>query len=435
MRPRPFARRRSSTSRRATGCCSRSCCGPSTRAYTRAKDRESAVDFEDLQLLARDLARARTRPRAGAALSLPLDHGGRVPGHEPAPVRARRPRLGEPRRPCRAGAGALLRRRRVPVDLPVPPRGRRRLPGAAGRERGSARADARTTARVRRCSTSSTIFSVAEFGERFAPLEAGRPLSRADFGLCGRAARHRQAELPGGGASAGGSREARHVARRVRELVDARRVRSRARSCSCSRPGRAPRRTRRRFGRKGLPTYRAAGRGYFGQQQVVDLLAYLRLLHNRYDDEALAHGARVAARRGVERRARPAPARGRPAAPLLAASSRSCRRACRSATGAGSRPSGSATTASSGSRWRPGSSACASGSSPSTTTTSRFSRTGTDGGATRTSEARAAGALVRGAARPRPRGVRPLRPRSGGASAHGRSRPSPRRRAPRRCAC
>ncbi len=37
----------------------------------------------------------------------------------------------------------------------------------------------------------------------------------------------------------------------------------------------------------GLPTYRAAGRGYFGQQQVSDLVAYLRLLHNRYDDEAL----------------------------------------------------------------------------------------------------------------------------------------------------
>ena len=38
----------------------------------------------------------------------------------------------------------------------------------------------------------------------------------------------------------------------------------------------------------GLPTYRATGRGYFGQQQVADLLAYLRLLHNRYDDVALA---------------------------------------------------------------------------------------------------------------------------------------------------
>ncbi len=37
----------------------------------------------------------------------------------------------------------------------------------------------------------------------------------------------------------------------------------------------------------GVPTYRATGKGYFGQQQVVDLLAYLRLLHNRYDDEAL----------------------------------------------------------------------------------------------------------------------------------------------------
>ena len=39
---------------------------------------------------------------------------------------------------------------------------------------------------------------------------------------------------------------------------------------------------------EGLPTYRATGRGYFGQQQVVDLLAYLRLLWNRYDDRALA---------------------------------------------------------------------------------------------------------------------------------------------------
>lgn len=36
-----------------------------------------------------------------------------------------------------------------------------------------------------------------------------------------------------------------------------------------------------------IPTYRATGRGYYGQQQVLDLLAYLRLLHNRYDDEAL----------------------------------------------------------------------------------------------------------------------------------------------------
>src|SRR6266516_1854687 len=37
----------------------------------------------------------------------------------------------------------------------------------------------------------------------------------------------------------------------------------------------------------GVTRYRSTGRGYFGQQQVVDLLAYLRLLRNRYDDEAL----------------------------------------------------------------------------------------------------------------------------------------------------
>ena len=45
--------------------------------------------------------------------------------------------------------------------------------------------------------------------------------------------------------------------------------------------------TRRRFGARGCRRIRATGRGYFGQQQVVDLLAYLRLLHNRYDDVAL----------------------------------------------------------------------------------------------------------------------------------------------------
>src|SRR5205085_8642838 len=38
---------------------------------------------------------------------------------------------------------------------------------------------------------------------------------------------------------------------------------------------------------RGLPTVRATGRGYYGQQEVSDLLAYLRLLINRTDDRAL----------------------------------------------------------------------------------------------------------------------------------------------------
>src|SRR5205823_12543597 len=80
--------------------------------------------------------------------------------------------------------------------------------------------------------------------------------------------------------------EARAIARRVRELVDA----------GAATPGEIvllfaagtdAEWYEEELRRAGLPTYRATGRGYFGQQQVVDLLAYLRLLHNRYDDQAL----------------------------------------------------------------------------------------------------------------------------------------------------
>jgi ATP-dependent helicase/nuclease subunit A len=80
--------------------------------------------------------------------------------------------------------------------------------------------------------------------------------------------------------------EARAVARRVRELVDG----------GAATPGEIvllfaagtdAEWYEDELRRAGLPTYRATGKGYFGQQQVVDLLAYLRLLHNRYDDTAL----------------------------------------------------------------------------------------------------------------------------------------------------
>src|SRR4029077_154361 len=80
--------------------------------------------------------------------------------------------------------------------------------------------------------------------------------------------------------------EARAVARRVRELVDA----------GAATPGEIvllfaagtdAEWYEDELRKAGLPTYRATGKGYFGQQQVVDLLAYLRLLQNRYDDEAL----------------------------------------------------------------------------------------------------------------------------------------------------
>jgi ATP-dependent helicase/nuclease subunit A len=81
--------------------------------------------------------------------------------------------------------------------------------------------------------------------------------------------------------------EARHIARRVRELVDT----------GAALPGEIvllfaagtdAELYEEELRRAGLPTFRATGRGYFGQQQVVDLLSYLRLLQNRYDDKALA---------------------------------------------------------------------------------------------------------------------------------------------------
>ncbi len=80
--------------------------------------------------------------------------------------------------------------------------------------------------------------------------------------------------------------EAKHVARRVRELVDA----------GAATPGEIvllfaagtdAEWYEEELRALGLPTYRATGRRYFGQQQVVDLRMYLRLLRNRYDDEAL----------------------------------------------------------------------------------------------------------------------------------------------------
>ncbi|HET8968277.1 MAG TPA: 3'-5' exonuclease, partial [Gaiellaceae bacterium] len=81
--------------------------------------------------------------------------------------------------------------------------------------------------------------------------------------------------------------EARRIASRVRELVDSGEAEP-GEIVVLFAAGTDAEQYEEALRREGLPTYRATGRGYFGQQQVVDLLAYLRLLHNRYDDVALA---------------------------------------------------------------------------------------------------------------------------------------------------
>ena len=80
--------------------------------------------------------------------------------------------------------------------------------------------------------------------------------------------------------------EARAVARRVRELVDGGDA-TPGEIVLLFAAGTDAEWYEQELRTLGLPTYRATGRGYFGQQQVVDLLAYLRLVHNRYDDQAL----------------------------------------------------------------------------------------------------------------------------------------------------
>src|SRR5205814_10313732 len=80
--------------------------------------------------------------------------------------------------------------------------------------------------------------------------------------------------------------EARAVARRIKELVDSRAAKP-GEIVLLFAAGTDAEWYEQELRQLGLPTFRATGRGYYGQQQVVDLLAYLRLLHNRYDDEAL----------------------------------------------------------------------------------------------------------------------------------------------------
>jgi ATP-dependent helicase/nuclease subunit A len=125
-----------------------------------------------------------------------------------------------------------------------------------------------------------------EFGDEFQPLAASGEFSDPVFG-------HPVELLVTDKASYEDSgkhwrrAEAEHVARRVRELVDSGAARA-GEIVLLFAAGTDAEWYEEELRRAGLTTFRGTGRGYFGQQQVVDLLAYLRLLHNRYDDEALA---------------------------------------------------------------------------------------------------------------------------------------------------
>ena len=177
--------------------------------------------------------------------------------------------------------------------------------------------------------------------------------------------------------------EARHVARRVRELVDA----------GDATPGEIvllfAAGHRRRVVRGGAPRRRPADlprrrpqllRPAAGRRPARLPAAAAQPLRRR----GAAHRARLAVRRRLERRARADPGGRAAAADLPRHRARAARRPRRRATGACCWRSASATTGSSSSRRTRRSSSSASGSWPSTTTTSRSSRAATGSGGTRT---------------------------------------------------
>jgi ATP-dependent helicase/nuclease subunit A len=248
-------------------------------AYRAAKERESALDFEDLQLLARDLLRANDEVRERESwrfrsimvdefqdtnrLQCELidllaegpeekeiffvgDEFQSIYGFRHADVHVFRER-----REHSSGVLALTQNYRSRPEV---------------------------------LEAINHLFS-AEFGEEFQRLEAAARFPDPVFGTpvellvtdkssyAGTDVHWRRAE-------------ARHIARRVQELIEEGSATA-GEIVLLFAAGTDAEWYEEELRHLGIPTYRATGRGYFGQQQVVDLLAYLRLLHNRYDDEAL----------------------------------------------------------------------------------------------------------------------------------------------------
>ncbi len=245
--------------------------------YAAAKDRESALDFEDLQLRARDLLRddealrERERLRFRSIMVDEFQDTNRLQcelvdlltgpdterffvGDEFQSIYGFRHADVQVFRERRAGAGTLL-----PLT-----RNYRSRPEVL--------------------SVVNHLFG-AEFGEEFQPLAASGEFPDPVFGTPVELLVTDKAAYAGTGVHWRRA-EARNVARRVQELVETGAA-SAGEIVLLFAAGTDAEWYEEELRAAGLATYRATGRGYFGQQQVVDLLSYLRLLQNRYDDEAL----------------------------------------------------------------------------------------------------------------------------------------------------
>jgi ATP-dependent exoDNAse (exonuclease V) beta subunit len=246
--------------------------------YADAKRRESAVDFEDLQLAARDLLRDETTVREATRMRFRM-----VMVDEFQDTNRLQCELID----LVAGDGdtevftvgdefqSIYGFRHADLDVFRERRAQAEQLHALTRNYRS---------RPQVLAAVNHLF-VEEFGDDYQPLAASAEFADPVFG-------HPVELLVTDKASFVGAPEhwrqgeARRIARRVRELVDSGEA-SPGEIVVLFAAGTDAEQYEEALRREGLPTYRATGRGYFGQQQVVDLLAYLRLLHNRYDDVAL----------------------------------------------------------------------------------------------------------------------------------------------------
>jgi len=248
-------------------------------AYAAAKRRESALDFEDLQLVARTLLRDHPEIRDREALRLRaimVDEFQDTNRLQSELIEFLANGLGE-RDLFFVGDEfqSIYGFRHADVQVF---RGRREAEGGGRALVRNYRSRPEVLAAV------NHLFH-GDFGDDFQPLTAsgdfpdpvfGHPVellvtdksSYADTGTHWRRA------------------EARSIARRVRELIDAGDATA-GDIVLLFAAGTDAEWYEQELRRQDIPTYRATGRGYFGQQQVVDLLAYLGLLQNRYDDRAL----------------------------------------------------------------------------------------------------------------------------------------------------
>ena len=245
-------------------------------AYQRAKDAESALDFEDLQLRARDVLSHDEAVRGSERLrfrSIMVDEF-----QDTNRLQCEIVDQFDPEELFFVGDEfqSIYRFRHADVEV-----FRERRAGSEGVL--PLRANYRS--RPELLDVVNELFA-ADFGEDYEPLvAAGRFPDPAKGPAVELLVNDKQSYKDKGGDWRRG--EARAAARRVRELCDSGEA-TPGEIVFLFAAGTDAEVFEEELRAVGMPTYRAAGRGYFAQQQVLDVLSYLRLLHNRYDDEALA---------------------------------------------------------------------------------------------------------------------------------------------------